>query len=89
MKLSYSGVALAVWKQLRQVTHFTGLNVLNAGSITGMQADDVVEVSCIIDKDGPRPLPVGEIPPEGPYLLMRDVKRYERLASEAILTRSR
>jgi len=85
----YSGVALGCVEAIATgVTHFTGLNVPNAGSITGMQADDVVEVSCIIDKDGPRPLPVGEIP-EGPYLLMRDVKRYERLASEAILTRSR
>jgi len=34
------------------------------------------------------PVSIGAVP-EGPYLLMRSVKHYERLAVEAILTRDR
>ncbi len=85
----YAGVALGCVQAIATgVPHFTGLNVPNQGAIAGMDDDDVVEVSCIIGPQGPEPLYVGEIP-EGQYLLMRDVKRYERLASQAILQRSR
>ncbi len=42
----------------------------------------------MIDAHGPHPISIGQIP-EAQYLLMRDVKRYERLASQAILGRSR
>jgi 6-phospho-beta-glucosidase len=47
-----------------------------------------VEVTCHVDGKGIHPLPIGEIP-EDRYLLMRAVKQYERLASQAILRRSR
>src|SRR5204863_4838784 len=60
----------------------------NNGAISGMCDDDVVEVSCTVDATGPKPIRIGEVP-EAQYLLMRDVKRYERLASRAILQRSR
>jgi len=53
-----------------------------------MKPDDVVEVSCTVDADGPHPIHIGDVP-EGQYLLMRDVKRYERLAAQSILQRSR
>ena len=86
----YAGVALACVEavQGRTAPHRTALNVPNAGAINGMRADDVVEVSCVVDADGPRPLPIGDVP-EHAYLLMRQVKRYERLAAQAILTRDR
>lgn len=85
----YAGVALGCVQAIATgMPHFTGLNVPNGDAITGMQPDDVVEVSCTVDADGPHPLHIGEIP-ESQYLLMRDVKRYERLASQAILNRSR
>ncbi len=85
----YASVALGCVEAIATgVSHFSGLNVPNQGAITGMEPDDVVEVSCTIDADGPHALPVGDVP-EGPYLLMRDVKHYERLASQAILQRSR
>ncbi len=85
----YSGVALGCVEAIATgVAHFTGLNVPNQGAIDGMQDDDVVEVGCIVDANGPRPLPIGKVP-EGQYLLMRDVKRYERLAAQAILQGSR
>lgn len=67
---------------------YTGLNVPNNGAIHGMAADDIVEVSCWVDEKGVRPLPIGTIP-EAQYLLVRDVKHYERLAAQAILQRSR
>src|SRR5579859_1652285 len=85
----YAGVALGCVQAIATgVLHFSGLNVPNQGAIQGLQPDDVVEVSCVIDDKGPQPIPIGAIP-EGPYLLMRDVKRYERLASQSILQRSR
>ena len=85
----YAGVALGCVEAIATgVPHFTGLNVPNNGAIAGMRDDDVVEIGCIVDANGPRPQPIGEVP-EAQYLLMRDVKRYERLAAQAILQRSR
>lgn len=85
----YAGVALGCVEAIESNTpHFTGLNVPNNGAIDGMRDDDVVEVSCWIDASGVRPMKIGEIP-EHQYLLMRDIKKYERLASQAILNRSR
>jgi 6-phospho-beta-glucosidase len=85
----YAGVALGCVEAIATGTpHFTGLNVPNQGAIAGMHDDDVVEVSCRVDGTGPAPLPIGAVP-EGQYLLMRDVKRYERLASAAIRGRSK
>ncbi|HVO40969.1 MAG TPA: hypothetical protein VMT34_00005 [Aggregatilineales bacterium] len=85
----YAAVALSCVEAIATgKPHFTGLNVPNRRTILGMRPDDVVEVGCTIDALGPHPEPVGEVP-EGPYLLMRQVKLYERLASQAILKRSR
>ena len=85
----YAGVALGCVEALATDTpHYTGLNVPNNGAIAGMRDDDVVEVACWIDGSGIRPIHIGEVP-ESQYLLMRDVKRYERLASQAILQRSK
>ncbi len=85
----YAGVALGCVDAIATgEPHFTGLNVPNNGAIAGMADDDVVEVSCVVTGEGPCPVPMGEVP-ESQYLLMRDVKRYERLASQAILLRSR
>jgi len=85
----YAGVALGIIEALETGTPlYTALNVPNAGAIDGMRADDVVEVSCVIDRDGVRTLPIGAIP-EPQLQLMRAVKLYERLTVEAIATRSR
>jgi len=85
----YAGVALGIIEALETGEPlYTALNVPNAGAIDGMRADDVVEVSCVIDRAGVRTLPIGAIP--APQLqLMRQVKLYERLTVEAIATRSR
>ncbi len=85
----YAGVALSCVEAIRSGRpHRTALNVPNRGAIAGMRDDDVVEVSCVVDAAGPHPQPIGETP-EHAYLLMRQVKRYERLAAEAILNRDR
>ncbi|MBE0689673.1 MAG: 6-phospho-beta-glucosidase, partial [Anaerolineae bacterium] len=85
----YAGVALRTALALTQDRPLRiGLNVPNDGAIDGMRADDVVEVSCEVDGRGIQPLRIGSVP-EGPYLLMRTVKQYERLAVDSILARDR
>ena len=85
----YAGVALGIMEALETGEPlYTALNVANEDSISCMRGGDVVEVSCVADSGGVRPLPIGEVP-EPQELLMRSVKRYERLAVEAIRTRSR
>lgn len=85
----YAGVALDIIEALETGEPlYSALNVPNAGAISCMRPDDVVEVSCVVDPAGARPLPIGAVP-EHQELLMRAVKHYERLAVEAILNRSR
>jgi 6-phospho-beta-glucosidase len=48
----------------------------------------VVEVSCVVDRDGVRPLPIGAMP-EAQAQLVHAIKRYERLAVQAIRERDR
>lgn len=85
----YAGVALGCIQAIATNTpQFTGLNVPNKGAIDGLQDDDVVEISCTVDGSGIYPIRIGAMP-EGQYLLTRTIKRYERLASQAILNRSK
>jgi 6-phospho-beta-glucosidase len=85
----YAGVALSLIEGLEN-DHpvYTALNVPNENAIACMQPDDVVEVSCVVDRNGIHPQPIGDIP-EPQELLMRTVKLYEKLAVKAILNRSR
>lgn len=85
----YAGVALGIVEAMETgVPLYTALNVPNEGAIDCMRPGDVVEVSCVVDREGVRPLPIGAIP-EPQELLMRSVKLYERLTVEAVGTRSR
>ncbi|MGG3837144.1 glycoside hydrolase [Paenibacillus thiaminolyticus] len=87
--LGYAGVMLDFVESLQ-----TGrennivLSVPNEGSIAGFADDDVVEVSCTIDKDGAHPVHIGAVP-EDMHLLMKSVKLFERLTVEAVAKRSR
>src|SRR5699024_8084926 len=38
------------------------LNIRNDGAITGLPNDTIVEINCIVTKNGPVPLAVGELP---------------------------
>lgn len=85
----YAGVALRTGLAVTQDKPLRiGLNVPNNGAIHGFPDADVVEITCTVDGSGIHPISIGDIP-ESPSLLMRAVKRYERLAVQAILQRSR
>jgi 6-phospho-beta-glucosidase len=85
----YAGVALGCIEAVATNTKlYTGVNVPNNGAIDGLRDDDVVEVGCWIDGQGIHPGSIGSVP-EHQYVLIRDVKLYERLAVQAILKWSR
>jgi 6-phospho-beta-glucosidase len=65
----------------------TALNVPNVGAIDGLSDDDVVEVSCSVDRDGIHVRQIGEIP-RAQLALIQAVKVYERLTVRAIEKRS-
>jgi 6-phospho-beta-glucosidase len=85
----YAGVALSIIEALETGDPlYIGLNVPNRGAIDGMRPEDVVEVSCRVERSGIQTLPIGKVP--DPQLqLMQTVKLYERLTVEAIRTHSR
>ena len=64
------------------------LNVRNGGAIEDLAADDIVEVPCDIDRDGPRPRHAGSLP-ASVRGLVQSVKAYERTAIQAALSGSR
>lgn len=64
------------------------LSVRNRGNIAGLQADDVVEIPCLVDANGAHPLHVGE-PPATVRARLDAVKAYERATVAAALSGSR
>lgn len=85
----YAGVALNLIDALQSgIACHSGLNVPNGAAIDGLRAEDVVEVSCVIDRDGIRPKRIGPMP-EAQAQLVQTVKHYERLAVRAIRERRR
>jgi 6-phospho-beta-glucosidase len=84
----YAGVSLDLITAIaRGETYFTALNVPNAGAIPGIEAQDVVEISCKLENGQLIPLPIDEIPQPVSGLLYQ-MKTYENLAVDAILSRS-
>ncbi len=85
----YAGVALNLIDALQSgVACHSGLNVPNGGAIDGLLEEDVVEVSCVIDRDGIRPTRIG-VMPQAQAQLVQNVKHYERLAVKAMRERRR
>lgn len=64
------------------------VDTANRGAIAGLEDDAVVEVNCRVGRDGPRPLPAGELPADV-LALIRQVKNYERLTVEAAVSGDR
>ncbi len=64
------------------------LDVPNGGTFPFLAPDDIVEVQCRIDKDGPRPQSIAPIP-DHPRELMTTVKKYERATIDAALSGDR
>ena len=85
----YDRIALMT---IRAIVHDQGaiipLDVANCGTLPFLDNDDIVEVPCRVDKDGPRPQVVGPIP-DHPRELIEHVKKYERAAVKAALTGDR
>ncbi|MEG9295933.1 6-phospho-beta-glucosidase [Mangrovibacillus sp. Mu-81] len=61
------------------------VNTLNKGSIASIPDDSVIEVSCVITKDGPKPLTIGDlpVPVRG---LVQQIKSFERTTIDAAVT---
>ncbi|MEH7107693.1 6-phospho-beta-glucosidase [Bacillus sp. JJ1764] len=61
------------------------VNTRNNGAIAGIPHDSAVEISCVITKDGPKPIAVGElpIPIRG---LIQTIKSFERVTIDAAVT---
>lgn len=63
------------------------LNVRNDGAISNLPNDVVVEVNCLVTKQGPIPLAVGKLPTPV-YGLVQQIKSYEITAIDAAVTGS-
>jgi 6-phospho-beta-glucosidase len=64
------------------------LDVPNRGTFPFLDNDDIIEVPCRVDANGPRPQVVGPIPAH-PRELIEQVKRYESATVNAALTGDR
>ncbi|RDZ14763.1 6-phospho-beta-glucosidase [Priestia megaterium] len=63
------------------------LNVKNNGAISSLPNESAVEVNCVVTKQGPVPLAVGELPVEVNGLVQQ-IKSFERVGAEAAITGS-
>ena len=79
----YSGVAFAA---MRAIHHNTGerqiVQAINQGAVDGIPDDASVEVPCLVDRTGPRPIRMGAIPLPVRGLIQA-VKAYESLTVQA------
>ncbi|WP_085522765.1 6-phospho-beta-glucosidase [Tuberibacillus sp. Marseille-P3662] len=79
----YEGLALNIIKSIvNNKQQVLTLNVPNNGTISHLRDDDVVEVPCLVNKNGYFPLAIGEVP-DLSMALIKPVKTYERLTVEA------
>lgn len=61
------------------------VNTMNRGAIASIPDDSAVEVSCIITKDGPKPITMGDLP-VAVRGLVQQIKSFERVTAEAAVT---
>ena len=85
----YDRIALMT---MRAIVHNQGaiipLDVANRGTLPFLEDEDIVEVPCRVDKDGPTPQVVAPVP-DHPRELIERVKIYERATVKAALTGDR
>ncbi|KAB2341114.1 6-phospho-beta-glucosidase [Actinomadura rudentiformis] len=85
----YEKVALALMRAIAQDEHATLiLNVRNRDTLAGLDSDAVVEVPCVVDAGGARPV-AGDPLPDHALGLVVSVKAVERAVLEAATTGSR
>ncbi len=81
----YDRIALAVMTAIHGDTcDVIPVDVENRGAVETLEDDDVVEVPCVIGRNGALPLATGR-PPAGVAKLLDSVKRYERMTVSAAL----
>jgi 6-phospho-beta-glucosidase len=79
----YDRVALALMRAIARNERTTLiLNVRNRSAVPGMDADAVVEVPCLVDAGGARPLATGPVAPDQLGLMLQ-LKAVERATIEA------
>ncbi|MFJ5762321.1 6-phospho-beta-glucosidase [Neobacillus sp. NPDC093182] len=61
------------------------VNTRNNGAIASIPDDSAVEVNCVITKEGPKPISVGDLP-VAVRGLVQQIKSFERVAAEAAVT---
>ncbi len=61
------------------------VNTVNHGAIDNFEDDEVVEVSCVITKDGPKPVRVGALP-KAVNGLVQQIKSFEITGGHAAVT---
>jgi 6-phospho-beta-glucosidase len=84
----YDRIALAVIRAIHfNTSAVIPLDVANQGNIRELEDEDVVEVPCAVNADGPHALNVPPVP-EAVRGLLVQVKEYERLTVQAALENS-
>jgi 6-phospho-beta-glucosidase len=84
----YEGEAMAVVEAIATNARAELIvNTANASALPFLDADAVVEVPALVDRSGPRPLAVGDVPGHA-RALIETVKAVERATIEAALTGS-
>lgn len=84
----YSDAACSLISSLYNGTNdIQTLNVRNNGTIQGIPHDSAIEVNCMVTKEGPKPITVGELP-TAINGLVQQIKSFERVGAEAAVTGS-
>ncbi|MDM5222865.1 6-phospho-beta-glucosidase [Peribacillus sp. NJ11] len=61
------------------------VNTRNNGAIASIPDESAIEINCLITKEGPRPIAIGDLP-VAVRGLVQQIKSFERMAAEAAVT---
>ncbi|PCD06984.1 6-phospho-beta-glucosidase [Peribacillus simplex] len=61
------------------------VNTRNNGAIASIPDESAIEINCVITKEGPRPIAIGDLP-VAVRGLVQQIKSFERMAAEAAVT---
>lgn len=79
----YSEVAVRLINSIYNDKHdIQAVNTRNNGALASIPNDSAVEISCIITKDGPKPIAFGDLP-VSVRGLVQQIKSFERMTIEA------
>lgn len=82
----YSDAACSLINSIYNDKHdIQPVNTRNNGAIDSIPVDSAVEVNCVITKEGPKPISVGDLP-VAVRGLVQQIKSFERVAAEAAVT---